>query len=266
MAKPTRRVRLIHWKREEATARSAFLRTLGYEVESETLDGPTLLRALREAPPAAIVIDLSRLPSQGRDVALAIRVQKATREVPLVLVGGDDFKVSAIRELLPDVVFASWTDIASALTGAIASPPGSPVVPASALAGYSGTPLPKKLGIAAGTDLVLINEPDDFLAALGELPAGVTVSRRYSAGATLVIWFVRNRRTLDAGVRGLARRLVTGSLWIVWPKKSSALASDLGERDVRAAGLGAGLVDYKVCAIDATWSGLLFTRRRADRT
>jgi hypothetical protein len=127
--------------------------------------------------------------------------------------------------------------------------------------GYSGTPLPKKLGIKEGTTVSLVGAPDGFgfQQTLGGLPEGARLRRGRTAGADLVLWFVGTRREFD---RGLERQAQLDVLWIVWPKKTSALAGDLTQNVVRAAGLAAGLVDYKVCAVDETWSGLLFRRRR----
>jgi CheY-like chemotaxis protein len=140
------RVRLVSWKTEEAEERSKLLRSLGHDVDaSEVTTG-----AIRELPRAgadAYVIDLSRLPSQGRDVGIILRRAKGSRHVPLVFVGGDPEKVARVQELLPDAVYASWDEIGPALQRALASPPADPVVPDSNLAGYASTPLPKKLGI-----------------------------------------------------------------------------------------------------------------------
>jgi hypothetical protein len=257
------RVRLVHWNRDEAEERAGVLRALGFEVASDLPEAPALLRALSDEPPDAVVVDLSRTPSHGRDLALAIRTRKATRGVPLVFVGGEAEKVARVRELLPDATFTSWEEIAAILPLALAAPPADPVVPSSALAGYSGTPLPRKLGIAAGTALALLAAPSEVATILGELPAGVAVTESLSSETSLAIWFVRSRRDLDDGVARVAAALGDARLWIAWPKKTSALAGDAGEREVRAAGLAHGLVDFKVCAIDATWSGLCFTRRRA---
>ena len=115
----------------------------------------------------------------------------------------------------------------------------------SATAGYSGTPLVRKLGIKPGARLGLIGAPPDFDATLGELPLGVEVRRRLPA----------LRAALDPA----------GGLWIAWPKGSSGLATDLSDSVVRKLGLDAGLVDNKVCAIDQTWSGLRFVYRLRDR-
>ena len=135
------------------------------------------------------------------------------------------------------------------------------------MAGYSGTPLPKKLGIKPGARLGLIRPPDDFEATLGELPDGV-VARPVGRGGPfdVIICFCHSSKELARDLPGLPARLdPAGGLWIAWPKRSSGLATDLGEAEVRGRGLGTGLVDNKVCAIDDTWSGLRFVVRVKDR-
>ncbi|MBN2431012.1 MAG: DUF3052 family protein [Acidobacteria bacterium] len=133
------------------------------------------------------------------------------------------------------------------------------------MAGYSGTPLPKKLGIKEHTNVRLLAPPAGFRRTLGGLPAGATVTEAAADQPDLVIWFVRSDRHLQAGLAQVLPLAAQAPVWIAWPKKGSALAADLTQVRVRATALAAGLVDYKICAIDETWSGLLFTRRSADR-
>lgn len=135
--------------------------------------------------------------------------------------------------------------------------------PSSRLAGYSGTPLPKKLGIKPDSTTALVGAPQGFRKTLGGLPEGARLQNEFRGEEDLAIWFVRSRAELTRGMKPMAGRRDQGKLWIAWPKKTSKLTADLGEADVREAGLAAGLVDFKVCAIDADWSGLLFTRRKA---
>jgi hypothetical protein len=139
------------------------------------------------------------------------------------------------------------------------------------MAGYSGTPLPKKLGIKPGARLGLCRPPAGFDATLGELPDGVA-AKLVGRGGTfdVIVCFCRTSKELARELLGLPGRLdPAGGLWIAWPKKtarkSSGLATDLGEAEVRAGGLATGLVDNKVCAIDETWSGLRFVVRLANR-
>lgn len=259
-----KRVRLVHWDAGVGAERAGELRSAGYRVEFEALT-PAVLKKLKDDPPDAVVVDLSRMPSGGRDVGVALRTAKTTRHVPIVFVDGAPDKVDGVKKSLPDAVFTTWSGIRSALQQAIARPPPDPVVPPHALAGYSGTPLPKKLGIKAGTRVTLVGAPRGFEQTLGEIPEGARLTRQARGRADLVIWFVTRRSDLDAGIDQSAALAEGGSIWIAWPKQTSKLAGDLTGNDVRSVGLAAGLVDYKVCAIDETWSGLLFTRRRRGK-
>jgi hypothetical protein len=131
-------------------------------------------------------------------------------------------------------------------------------------AGYSRTPLPKKLGIKPGSVTALIGAPKGFESTLGPLPEGARLRRGARGRFDLVLWFPRSRKDLEARVAAIARLPWSAGLWIHWPKKTSGVVSDLDGNGVRSAGLAAGLVDYKVAAVDATWSGLKFARRKGD--
>ena len=256
-------VRLICWNATEAEKRTDLVRSAGYEVDPEPLDAASL-RRLRDDPPSGVVIDLGRRPSQGRDLALALRTHVATRGVSLVLVGGDPVRVSRIRELLPDATYATWSEIRTQLQQAIAHPLPGPVVPRSVFDGYAGAPLPKKLGIKAHSSLGLYGAPGGFEETLGELPEGVAVERDPPRSIDLALWFVRTRAELTSGIDQMAELADTGGLWIAWRKEASGAASDVSQTEVREAGLSAGLVDFNVCSVDAIWSALRFTRRKKE--
>lgn len=133
--------------------------------------------------------------------------------------------------------------------------------------GYSGTPLPRKLGISPGGRVLLSGAPSGFEDdALGPLP-GVELHRRAGrAPYDVVLAFAPDRRALGRRFPPAAARLTTaGGLWVLWPKRSSGVATDLDENVVREHGLAAGLVDNKVCAVDPTWSALRFVVRLRDR-
>jgi hypothetical protein len=133
-------------------------------------------------------------------------------------------------------------------------------------AGYSGTPLPKKLGIKPGHRIRLIGAPGDFAATLGELPESVEVVEDGGAPLALVLFFTDSADALRARFDALKATLApAGMLWVAWPKKASKVPTDLTEDVVREIALERGLVDVKVCAIDATWSGLKLVYRLADR-
>ena len=132
----------------------------------------------------------------------------------------------------------------------------------SAESGYSGTPLPAKLGIRPGHRLLLSGLPDGWPVERLAV-AGATVHRRAGAGAyDVVLAFAPDRRALERQLARLAPRITpAGALWFAWPKRSSGVPTDLTEDTLREVVLPTGLVDTKVCAIDATWSGLKFVWR-----
>jgi hypothetical protein len=135
------------------------------------------------------------------------------------------------------------------------------------VAGYSGTPLPQKLGIKEGSRVALVGAPAGFESALDPLPDQVKTSRRIGSSPLDVILFFTARATdLEKRFSSLARALVpNGGLWVAWPKKASGVPTDLTKNDVREIGLASGLVDNKVCAVDDVWSGLRFVYRLKDR-
>ena len=133
-------------------------------------------------------------------------------------------------------------------------------------AGYSRTPLARKLGVKPEARLALIGAPDGFDDTLGALPPGVAVRRSLRGGFDLAVAFFVARRPLQRRLPGLKAALdPAGGLWVAWPKRASGVDTDLTETVVRELGLAAGLVDNKVCAIDQVWSGLRFVYRLADR-
>ncbi|MDB5349151.1 MAG: hypothetical protein JWN86_398 [Planctomycetota bacterium] len=134
------------------------------------------------------------------------------------------------------------------------------------MAGYFGTLLLKKLGIKVGFRLAFVNAPDSFAGALGPLPVGVVEMVEPVAPLDLVVLFVDRLVTLTSHFAPLASRLApAGMIWVSWPKKSSGVVTDVSEGLVRDHGLGVGLVDVKICAIDETWSGLKFVYRLKGR-
>ena len=134
------------------------------------------------------------------------------------------------------------------------------------MAGYSGTPLAKKLGIKDNFRIALINAPRNFSKTLGSLPSTVQVSNRLTSELDLILFFVDRERTLAKEFANLATKLTTnGMIWIAWPKKSSGVATDLTFGPVQRIGLDSGLVDVKICAVDEIWSGLKFVYRLKDR-
>jgi CheY-like chemotaxis protein len=258
---PMSRVIVIHWNPAEVEGQAARLRRAGYTIETLSPRSGADLRAMRATPPDALVIDLSRAPSQGGAVAVMLRQQKATRHVPIVFAGGDALKVARVREGLPDALYTEWKGIRGALRRALKAPPTHPVVPGT-MDAYAGMPLVKKLGIRKGSAVLLLGAPAGFERRLGALPENLKLERQARAPAQVILLFAKSSTDLERRFPAAARALAKGGrLWIVWPKKASGASTDLTQRGVRAFGLARGFVDYKICSIDETWSGLLFARR-----
>ncbi|HUQ87151.1 MAG TPA: hypothetical protein VM096_06300 [Vicinamibacterales bacterium] len=124
------------------------------------------------------------------------------------------------------------------------------------------TPLVKKLGVKPDMVVALLSSPKGFSALLKPLPAGATFTARAGANAGLFVCFSKSTAELEAHIASASRVADRQTLWLAWPKKASGVPSDLNDNVVRTTGLAAGWVDFKVCAIDATWSALAFKRRK----
>src|SRR5215210_6781261 len=135
------------------------------------------------------------------------------------------------------------------------------------MAGYSGTPLPRKLGIKPGHRVLLVGAPEGFTdGTLGDLPDGVEVRTRATGEADVIVAFHTRRAALAKRMPALRERMVPNAgLWIAWPKRAAKVETDLTEDVVRELALANALVDNKVCAIDETWSGLRLVIRLRDR-
>ncbi len=258
------RLVLVHWNAGEADDLAEALRAVGYIVRCHS-DPRANPRALAVDPPDVFLIDLARLPSQGRELGGFLRRLAATRRVPLVFLEGDPDKTERVRALMPDATFTTWKRVVDDLAHALARQPAEFVVP-GAMDAYAGAPLARKLGVKASSTVLLLGAPTGFEETLGALPASSRVVRAGSRPADIVLFFVRSLDGLAAGFDRATMRVKDGGrLWILWPKRTGR--ADIGptQNAVRAFGLARGWVDYKVSAIDETWSGLCFARRKTKR-
>jgi len=258
------KVALVHLGREEEAGRRADeLRRAGYVVAVVgRMSGTALRRRMDHEKPAAVVIDLTRVPSEGQAVALSLLTYRPTRELPIVFADGAPEKVARVRANVPDGVFASGTALVAALAACLAAPRRPAAArPRSVFAPYQGVPLARKLGIKPASTVALVSPPEGIDETLAPLPEGATLRRGLRGRHDLIIWFVRRAAGLEADIERVAGLLGRDGLWICWPKKSSGSASDLSHGVVQRCGLAAGLMDYKICSVDETWSALRFTRR-----
>ena len=258
------RVRLFHWRAEEAKPMIAVLRASGYAVEYPGDKANGSWRSMRESPPLAAIIDLTRMPSHGRYVAAELRAQKSLRHIPIVFVDGDPEKVERIRKELPDAVYTSRARLASVLKRV--KPPSDPIVPPRMMNRTDRTTA-QKLGIAKGARVALVDPPADYLRVLGTLPADTSLEEDPEEALPLTLWFVRDPETYLASLADMRKRAQASRLWVIYPKQqrqrpASDLTSRLTQGLIREAALSIGLVDYKVCSLNDTWTGLLFTRKK----
>jgi CheY-like chemotaxis protein len=252
------RLRLIHWKAAEADRYLALLTEAGHHVEYSPEFSPKLMRVWRETPPDAFVIDLSRLPSHGREIAIALRQSKATRAIPLVFCEGDPAKIAKTRETLPDAVYCSLSRLKSTLRK-LPKAASAPVVPPAMMDRYAGRSAAQKLGVKANGKVCLLGAPRDITAVLGEVPF---VESPTEAAVTLL--FASEPQEMQRELSNLRPVAAQTKLWVCW-KKGKSRENGLGETLVRETGLALGLVDYKVCSINEVWSGLLFAAPKNSR-
>ncbi len=257
------RVHVFSSNPEAAPPLIARLRAAGYAVTYRPPPSSPSLREIHESVPAAVVINLSRMPSQGRAIGAWLRGSKSTRHIPLVFVDGDAPKVAALRREIPDAVYTSLAGIRGALKKAIANPPAQPVVPRQMMQGYEKRTAAQKLGIREGFDVSLIDPPPDYPCVLGELPRGVVIEEDAMENpfraCAVTLWFVHDAGEYAAALprrRALAAR---SRLWIVWQKSRR---DGLNGNFVRATALPLGLVDYKICSLDAAWTAMAFAVRK----
>jgi hypothetical protein len=245
------RVLVIHRDTAEASERAARLRALGFDATPYLSLGAKGFRGIRQDPPHAILIDLTRLPSYGKAMGVLLRQQKSLGVIPLVFVEGDPDKAALVRAILPDAVYTTWAKAEAAICGAIRNAPWEALPPRD-----SGTPLLTKLYIGKQSRVAVMYPPDGF-----ELP-GVPTQKQVGE-ADVVMMFFRSSAALGRELPGLAAMMRKGRrVWVLWPKKASGTDSDLTMVRIRQMAEGSGLVDYKVCAVDKTWSGMTLGKRR----
>lgn len=254
-------IHLFHWNKDEAAPLLAKLEKAGYAVVHHVQVGGLSVRAMSSA--CAVVIDLSRLPSLGRAVGSWLRGSKSTRHIPVIFVDGVAEKVAMVKQQLPDAIFTTHRRLVAALKQAITpfltpdTPVLQPVVPPAMMQSYGARTTAQKLGIGDGMRVRLIDPPAQLIKVLGELPRDVEFDE--TAACPITLWFVREPASFQFDLmqhRVFAKR---SKLWIIW-KKGDRLFNG---NTARETALAMGLVDYKICSLDSTWSGMLFAVKKS---
>jgi hypothetical protein len=254
-------VRLVCWKEELAAERARALKKAGLTVDASRFDPAGMITRLRENPPAVMLIDLDRLPSHGREVAVVLRSSKSMRHIPIVFAGGVEEKVTRVREEIPDAIFTDWDKAPAAVKQALKKAPAVVATPVPHMKRFAGSRLATKLDLKAGVKAVLIGPEDGFVELLGEVEA--ELQPKVTAETRLMLWFVRSAAEMVHAFEIAGARMLAGcNLWIIYPKQAGKYKVDFNQNDVRETGLSVGMVDFKICAVDADWSGMKFARKR----
>jgi len=241
-----------------AVARAEALSALGYRVETGRWSSPEIIRKKSELP-AVVVVDTSRSPSIGRDIAVAMRSHRELVGVPFIFVDAPADRMAAIKMLLPDAIESNWSRIGESLLDARNNPrPGARKL--SVFAAYEGKSLADKLGIKPRMTIAGVNEPATFRAMLGTLPEGAKI--RAGAGARdLTLWFVRSNDELLGKIAAMKPHAASGRLWIIWRKGQTGDAAP-NQNSVRKAVLANAMVDFRISRIDDEWAGMRVTLRK----
>lgn len=274
-----RTIKLLSWH-SDLPAKAATLARKDLTIDSTQLVRTSeVIGELARLNPAALVLDLDKLPSNSREIALMLRTSKSARHIPILFAGEltsttpDTLpeKFARLRSELPDIPYATWPNASKALATLLKHPPiKPPIVPAPRT--YT-TSLPQKLGIVSASSksqdkprqIALLAAPENFHSHLGDLPDTISFATRITLKTHLAICFIRSIADLSATLDLLTVRLPEGaSAWIAYPKRTTAHQRDFNENDVRNLALASGLVDYKICSIDTAWSGMKFAHRKKE--
>jgi hypothetical protein len=254
------RILVIHYDPAEVLMLASRIRRENFEADVYSVRGTAGFSAIRGAPPDAIVIDLTRMPSYGRAMGALLRESKSLRKIPLVFIEGDPVKTKLVKKTLPDALFTNVLRIGAALEKAIRQAPAEPMAPVA-----PGVPLAGKLRIEPGSTVAVMYAPEGFLEKLGPLPKDARFERQ-AANATVILLFVKSVAALGRELNTISPKLQRGrTLWIIWPKKASRFKTDLTMPKIAEMCSALSLSGYKVCAVDEIWSGLAVTLPRTRR-
>ncbi len=253
-----KRVGLVHWKVEEARPLIELLERAGYEVHYGNAQRPIRVSELKKLDAHAAVVDLSRLPSQGKYWAAELR-QTSLKQLPIVFVDCAAERVDAVRAAIPDAEYVVRKDLLAALKRAKAV--ANPVQPERLMASSRSAAL--KMGVKPGSRVGVYDAPRGYAKVLGALPEGAVLDEAPEEIAPVTVWFVTDPDTYLARLREMKKVAAKSKLWVVYPKQQKGKAGvGITQFTVREAAIKVGLVDYKVCSVDETWTGFAFAVKK----
>jgi CheY-like chemotaxis protein len=252
-------VTLVHWKAAEAQALIDLLEGAGYTVHYGGDERPMRMAVVRQVNPMAAVIDLTRMPSYGRYWAAELRASKSLRHIPVVFVDGDAERVARVKSELPDATFTSRSRLLGVL-GKV-KPALNPVAPARMM--WSDRPASEKMGVKKDMRVAVFDAPGGYAKAIGALPQGASLEEDPDEVLPVSLWFVHDAEAYLARLREMRRIAAKSRLWVLYPKqKKGKAASGITQFLLREAASKVGLVDYKICSVDETWTGMAFAIKK----
>jgi CheY-like chemotaxis protein len=231
------------------------LRRAGFDASAEFHVASGLTTRLKASPPDAFLVDLSRMPSHGRAVALYILRSRPLRHIPVVFLEGDPAKVEKLRALAPEAAYANWAAVKKAVNDAVRNPRPARLGPPEAyMMQWAKTPLAKKLGLEPGACALLVNPPEGFEEWV-KAPDGVEFVDRWAPGVNLIFLFVTGVDQLDLTIVKLLPKIDRRvHLWICWPKLSGrAPSTGLTQSAVLETARFHGFKTSKIASVDSTW-------------
>ena len=249
-------VQVIHWKPEEAAGLLEACRAAGVEAECRPP------QQLRQRLPDAVVIDLTRLPSHGREVGAWLRETKKTRHIPIIYVDGEPEKVERIRSVLPGAIFTSRSRLRSALQSALRKGAQNAALPPPAIVRFGGRTAAQKIGIKAGMKVAAMDAVAGYEELLGALPDEVEFFEDPAKPQDLTLWFIHDFDGLMSSLAGMRRLASRTRLWIVWRKGANRHVT---YNSILKAGGEVGLVLSKLCAVNDTWSAVWLVQRKVGK-
>jgi hypothetical protein len=252
-----KRVGLVHWKAEEARPLIERLERAGYDVHYGDEKKPLRVSELKKLDPWAAVVDLTRLPSQGKYWAAELR-ESSLRHLPILFVDGDAQRVERVRAAIPDAEYVSVDELVAALMKV--EPVAHPVQPERMMASTRSAAL--KMGVKASTRVGVYDAPRGYAKVIGELPSGAVLEESPAEIAPVSVWFVRDAEAYLAGLRAMKKIAAKSKLWVVYPKQKKGATQGITQFTLREAAIEIGLVDYKICRVDETWTGMAFAVKK----
>ncbi len=250
-------VALVHWKMAEAKPLITLLERAGYEVHYGGEQKPIRASQLKQFPVVAAIIDLTRMPSYGKYWAAELRAT-SLKHLPIVFVDGEPEKIASVKAALPDAQYSTRARLLEVLKKL--KPVANPVQPSRMMA--STRPNALKMGVKTGMRVAVFDAPAGYAKIIGGLPTGATFEEEASDG-DVTLWFVRDVDTYLTGLRRMRLLAAKSKLWVLYPKQQKGNTQSISQADVRGSAIAMGLVDYKICSVDETWTGVAFALKKS---